>query len=93
MTLFLPLASSMKRSEECPYVKSVGVVDEMMREAYSPPFSLFNPHRYYICLHVSLSPVPTHSQICLCKYWFIYAISCLTKILHEKSDIALLFIS
>jgi hypothetical protein len=53
MTLFLPLASSMKRSEECPDVKSVGVVDEMMREAYSPP-SLYLILTDLICLHVSL---------------------------------------
>jgi hypothetical protein len=42
-------------------------------------------------LSLSLSPVPQHSQICLCRYCFTYAIRCLTKILQEKFDIALLF--
>jgi hypothetical protein len=37
MALFLPLASSMKNSAERPDVESVGVVDEMMRKAYSIP--------------------------------------------------------
>jgi hypothetical protein len=64
MALFLPLASSKKRSAEPPDVESVGVVAEMMRKAYSIPSSLFNPHRSCICLHfLSLSSSPTFSDL------------------------------
>jgi hypothetical protein len=45
----------MKRSEECPYVKSVGVVDEMMREAYSPPsLYLILTDIIFVCMFLSL---------------------------------------
>jgi hypothetical protein len=62
----------------CSSVEAAPLAKHGVRPSLPP---LSNPHRSLPFLHVYISPVPTYSHFCLCKFQFTYA----SKVFGKKN--------